>query len=101
PRRRRGMVDSASLPRFGTGLSAKRGSPKSPSFLTGGLVVGREKAARAGITARNAGNYQVPDRKRRPGRAVVLRRIRHFDVPDHGTRVTVEGEQMSVVGNHE
>jgi len=48
-----------------------------------------------------AGDYQIVDRQRRTGGAVVLTRVGHLDVPQQLAIASIQRDQVRVVGDHE
>ena len=95
------MVDALAHPRLGAGLAAARHRPEAPYLRAGGLIVRRDEAADALVTAGHARDDEIPNRQRSAGRAVVLAPVRHLGVPQQRPGRPVERDEVGMVGGHE
>ena len=95
------VVDVLPLPGLRAGLAALRHRPETPRLLARRLIEGRHEAADAFVAARGAGVHEAAHGERRRGRAVVLPPVGHLGVPQKRAREPVEGDDVSVIGDHE
>ena len=69
--------------------------------LPGGLIECRHEPAHAFIAAGRPRDHQITDRQRRAGGVVVLPPVRHLRVPQQRAGMTVERDDVRVIGHHE
>src|SRR5262249_34395101 len=101
PGRSTGVLDRLAFPGLGAGLSGKGRGPESPALLAGFLLVCADEPARARVASSYARDDQIADSEGSCGGAVVLARVRQFDLPCDRTGESVQREKVRVVGDHE
>ncbi len=74
--------------------------PQTPLQASGGGIVGRDKAAHAGVAAGRAYDDGIFDDERRAGGAIGFGLVGVFNIPAQAAGAGVEREQVGVVGFH-
>ena len=96
PCRAAARLPTVSAPGIATGLAGRRNRVRSPQQLAGLGIIGIDKAAHAGLGARDADDHFPVERERRECERETDRVVPDLDIPPHRAGPGVERHQVRI-----